>query len=123
VAAFWFRGAVRGALRHRPRMATTTLRREQPLFETSLPVQYFAGNGGGNGGDSEVLQLTLRVIAGTRFLGGGQSQRLLHIEFTNPQDLGFLYTMQVRCVALRVCVCVFRAPCAPRAPRAQRIGS
>ena len=76
-------------------MATTTLRREQPLFETSLPVQYFAA-GGGAGDCKEVLQLTLRVIAGTRFLGGGQSQRLLHIELTNPEDLGFLFTMQVR---------------------------
>ena len=71
-------------------MATTTLRREQPLFETSLPVRFFSSHD-----DPEDLFLTVRVISGTRFLGAGQSQRLLHLEFTNPEDLAFLYTLQI----------------------------
>jgi len=71
-------------------MATTTLRREEPLFEAALNTKYFA-----SAAESEDLHLTIRVISGTRFLGGGQSQRLLHLEFTNPEDLGFLYTLQI----------------------------
>ena len=90
-------------------MATTTLRRDQPLFEAVVPVRYCVGHargfaskssgagGGGGGGDGNILggdvvvDITVRVIGGTRFLGGGQSQRLLHLEWTKADDLGFLY--------------------------------
>ena len=73
---------------------TTTLRREAPLFEADVRVCQ-SPSGATSDALGETIPMTIRVIAGTRHLGGTQSQKLLHLEFTNPEDLAFLYTLQI----------------------------
>ena len=72
--------------------SSVTLHRDRPLFEVTLPVQY---NATGAARTGEKILLTVRVINGIRHLTVGQSQRLLHIELTNEDDYGFLYTLQI----------------------------
>lgn len=78
-------------------MTSMSLRREKPLFENSLSVKVFSQNQAQfqGGSANEVLDLTIRVIAGTKGVLKGQTQRILHIEFTNPENFNFLYTLQI----------------------------
>lgn len=74
------------------------LDRDRPLFNDAVAVQVKFPD------HDKTLALTVRVLEGSRTAPGGSSgglkEGVLHIELTDEIDPFFLYTLQVRCLAL-----------------------